>query len=56
MEVTIRRATEKWAFEKGITRIELNVWGFNKRAMAFYDNLGYKPQQHILGKSLVKRK
>jgi ribosomal protein S18 acetylase RimI-like enzyme len=30
-----------WAREKGLAQIDLNVWEFNKEAIAFYESLGY---------------
>ena len=31
----------RWAMKKGATQIELNVWEFNRPAIAFYEKLGY---------------
>lgn len=42
---------ESWARRKGISRVELNVFEFNKGARAFYGNLGYT----TLSRRLVKR-
>lgn len=33
---------EKIAKEKGISKIELNVWNFNQGALKFYQKLGFK--------------
>jgi len=31
----------RWAIDKGVTQVELNVWEFNRGAIAFYERLGY---------------
>ena len=31
----------RYAAEKGIRRIELNMWEFNQKALAFYEELGF---------------
>jgi ribosomal protein S18 acetylase RimI-like enzyme len=31
-----------WAHEQGADRVLLNVWAFNRRAVAFYRRLGYR--------------
>lgn len=46
---------ETWARQKKVLQIEFNVWAFNKPSLAFYKNLGYKPRQYILGKSLKNK-
>ena len=46
---------EKWAIESGLNQIELNVWDFNKRAMAFFENTGFKPLHHTMEKKLKKQ-
>ncbi len=35
-------AAEHWASECGIEAIDLNVWDFNRGAIAFYEKMGYK--------------
>ena len=37
----LMQAAERWASERGIDTIELNVWEFNRGASAFYQKLGY---------------
>jgi ribosomal protein S18 acetylase RimI-like enzyme len=32
---------QRWATERGLREIELNVWEFNQSAIAFYEALGY---------------
>jgi diamine N-acetyltransferase len=51
----LMEAVEKWAIDSGLNQIELNVWDFNKSAMAFFDRTGYKPLHHIMEKNLKKR-
>jgi diamine N-acetyltransferase len=48
----LMEAVEKWAIESGLSEVQLNVWDFNKSAMAFFGNAGYKPLRHIMGKNL----
>jgi GNAT superfamily N-acetyltransferase len=42
----------RWALDKGVSEVELSVWDFNEGAIAFYENLGYKPTRHTLSISL----
>lgn len=35
------KRVEQWVLEKGVFQVELNVWEFNKGAMAFYEEVGY---------------
>jgi ribosomal protein S18 acetylase RimI-like enzyme len=37
----LMNALEKWAKEKGVNEVRLNVWSFNKDAIAFYESKGY---------------
>ena len=32
---------ERWAAERGLNEVQLNVWEFNQGAIAFYEELGY---------------
>jgi diamine N-acetyltransferase len=41
-----------WATAKGATTVELNVYDFNKQAIAFYRSLGYEIQAHWMRKPL----
>jgi GNAT superfamily N-acetyltransferase len=41
---------EHWALELGASWIELNVYGFNEEAAAFYRSLGYLPLSSKLRK------
>jgi ribosomal protein S18 acetylase RimI-like enzyme len=34
-------AVQEWARGKGVDRVELDVWEFNRGAIAFYEALGY---------------
>ncbi|MFC5448244.1 GNAT family N-acetyltransferase [Paenibacillus aestuarii] len=36
----LHQASTEWAKERGATSLELNVWAFNERAIAFYQSLG----------------
>ena len=42
----------QWALDKGITQVELNVWEFNKGAVAFYEKFGYTTASRKMWKSL----
>ena len=42
----------QWALGKGVHHVELNVWEFNQRAMAFYEKLGYTTASRRMWKSL----
>ncbi|MGC9467116.1 MAG: GNAT family N-acetyltransferase [Anaerolineae bacterium] len=44
-------SAEQWAHERGIDRVELNVFEFNEGARAFYEKLGYE----TLSRRMVKR-
>ena len=50
----LMEAVEKWAVKNELDQIELNVWDFNKRAMAFFAGAGYTPYHHVMAKSLRK--
>ncbi|MGN1164420.1 MAG: GNAT family N-acetyltransferase [Candidatus Ornithospirochaeta sp.] len=39
---------KKYARELGTTRIELNVWEFNKNAIAFYENVGFRTYRRYM--------
>lgn len=45
-------AAESWARERGIAEIELNVYEFNRRAIAFYERIGYVTQSRRMRRSL----
>ena len=42
----------QWALARGITEVELTVWEFNAGAIAFYQELGYRPSRLKMGKPL----
>ena len=42
----------RWALDKGITEVELNVWEFNTGATAFYEGLGYVTTRRTMAKYL----
>lgn len=39
---------ERWAAERGVTEVELNVWEFNQGAIAFYERLGYTTERRTM--------
>ncbi len=41
-----------WAKERGLNQIQLTVWDFNARALAFYSKLGYEILHHQMRKEL----
>jgi GNAT superfamily N-acetyltransferase len=43
---------ERWALERGVTRVTLETGGANRRARAFYAALGYAEEQVQLTKTL----
>jgi diamine N-acetyltransferase len=48
----LMESVEQWAVTKGISEIDLNVWDFNKNAMAFFKNIGYTPSRHYFKKKI----
>jgi ribosomal protein S18 acetylase RimI-like enzyme len=44
--------TQRWAAEHGMTEIELNVWEFNRDAIAFYQALGYSTARRTMHKDV----
>ena len=38
----------RYAFEKNIRRIELNVWDFNEKALAFYESIGFNTYRRYM--------
>lgn len=36
------------AAEKGFSQIQLNVWGFNQSAIAFYQRMGFEPVRYFM--------
>jgi ribosomal protein S18 acetylase RimI-like enzyme len=49
---TLMREVERWAIQKNVSQLELNVWDFNQNAFAFFQKLGYTAVRHIMGKSI----
>ena len=43
---------QEWAIARGATSIELNVYEFNKAAIAFYEKLGYRTLSRKMRKDL----
>jgi ribosomal protein S18 acetylase RimI-like enzyme len=48
----LMRAAETWARERGLTILSLDVWSTNERALAFYRDLGYRPESLCLIKAV----
>ena len=42
----------RWALDKDVTEVELNVWEFNVGALAFYEDLGYTTTRRTMSKHL----
>lgn len=49
---TLLAMAEQWAASHSAVDIRLQVWSFNERAVALYEELGYSIRSHILGKRL----
>jgi diamine N-acetyltransferase len=45
----------KWAYDRGVSEIELNVWKFNKMAIEFYEQLGYATASRRMSTQLASR-
>jgi len=45
-------AVEAWGRGRGASDILLTVWAGNADAEAFYGELGFRPQSHVLGRRL----
>jgi diamine N-acetyltransferase len=43
---------QEWARARGLRQVELNVWEFNREAIAFYEKLGYRPASRKMWKAL----
>ena len=48
----LMREAERWAIQKNVSQLELNVWDFNQNASAFFQKLGYTAARHIMWKSI----
>lgn len=46
-------ACKEWAIGEGTTSIRLEVMAFNEEAKAFYEQLGYAPEFHVLSQQIV---
>ncbi len=46
-EALVRTAVE-YARAENFTTVELNVWSFNEKAIAFYNRQGFKPQRTVM--------
>ena len=38
------QAAEEWSREQGYSRVTLNVFATNERALGLYEHLGYRPE------------
>jgi ribosomal protein S18 acetylase RimI-like enzyme len=48
----LMNTAHEWAMTKGATSVELNVYEFNKTAIAFYQRLGYETLSRKMSKAL----
>ena len=48
----LMRQAERWAIQRNVSQFELNVWDFNKNAIAFFQKLGYSLSRHNMWKSV----
>jgi GNAT superfamily N-acetyltransferase len=44
----LMEVARQWAREKGATEMRLDVWGFNRGALDFYAEMGYRPLRRTL--------
>jgi len=49
----LMQASEAWARERGLPKLELQVHAFNTGAIAFYETDGFTPMMHRLERWLV---
>ncbi|MEW9698854.1 N-acetyltransferase family protein [Paenibacillus sp. SI8] len=49
-------ASLQWAQERGASSLELNVWEFNERAIAFYESLGMSTLHRTMSIELLTSK
>ncbi len=45
-------AVTRWGREQGAKRMDLHVWAFNEKALAFYRAMGLTPQRYVMEKKL----
>jgi ribosomal protein S18 acetylase RimI-like enzyme len=45
-------AAERWAQDRGAAEVWLDVWTFNERAIAFYEDLGYETVSQRMRKDM----
>lgn len=45
---TLMEATHSWARDQGLQEVQLNVWEFNRRAIGFYESLGYRTASRLM--------
>ena len=52
---TEAHAVHGWLWQRHVKAIELNVWAFNRGALAFYERLGYRVLSHRMGRTIGGR-
>jgi ribonuclease HI/GNAT superfamily N-acetyltransferase len=50
----LMRAAEKWAAGQSVEELELNVWEFNRAALAFYQSLGFETARRTMVKKFSR--
>ena len=48
------RFIREWAKEQGYSRLELNMWAFNRGALAFYEAAGFKTYRRYMEMPLTE--
>jgi GNAT superfamily N-acetyltransferase len=54
--LALMEAAETWALSLGAEMVELTVYLFNRRAIRFYEELGYSTLSQRMIKPLVRRR
>ncbi len=49
----LMQAIEAWAQSEGATDLRLSVWEFNRRAISFYEELGYTTRSRLMFKPIT---
>ena len=48
----LMKEAHRWAYERGISTVELTVWEFNSEALALYEKLGYTTMYRRLSRAV----
>jgi diamine N-acetyltransferase len=48
----LMEVAHSWASRKHLTEVMLTVWEFNRRAIGFYEALGYETESRLMSRSL----